>query len=111
MERFRLSQPLDRRDRRAVQANSEERTALQRSSLDEDRACAALARVAANLRPGEAEPVAESVDEQRSRFSGERPRLPVHDEGHVKMVQGSILESMFEIGRASCRERVEISVG
>src|ERR671934_273475 len=59
---------LDRRDLAAVGQNRERGARLHREPVEVDRAGAANRRVAADLRPGEPEVVAEEVDEQRPRL-------------------------------------------
>ena len=73
-------EPLDRRHLGALGLEREHRAALHRAPVDEHGAGAALARVAADVRAGQPEPVAERVDEQRPPLDLERPRLAVDDE-------------------------------
>ena len=54
--------------------------ALHRAAVQQDRVRAALARVAADVRSGQPEAVAERVHEQRSTFDLERAWLAVDDE-------------------------------
>src|SRR5919198_26971 len=63
-----LRQALDRRDLAAVGLDGEHGARLHREPVDVDRAGAADGRVAADLRSGEPEVVAEEVDEQRPRL-------------------------------------------
>src|SRR5262245_35388772 len=58
-----LGEPLDREDVSAVGLNGKHVARLRRSAVDHDRAGAALARVAPDVRPGEIQDVAEVVDE------------------------------------------------
>src|SRR4026207_2125546 len=58
----------------------EHRAALHGASVEEHGAGAALARVAADVRSGEAEPVAKRVDEERPTLDLQRARLAVHDD-------------------------------
>src|SRR5437667_2960350 len=57
----------DRRDRRAVGLHGEHRARLDGLAVDEHRARAADAGLAADVRPGEAELIAKGVDEQRAQ--------------------------------------------
>src|ERR687888_802740 len=68
MELAALREALDRRDLAAVGLDREHGAGLHRVPVEMDRAGAAERRVAADLRPGEAEVVAEEVDEQRPRL-------------------------------------------
>ena len=61
-------QPFDGRDRRAVGLHREHRAGLRAAAVDEHRAGAALARVAADVRAGEAEMLAQEVHEQQARL-------------------------------------------
>ena len=70
-------EPLDRRDLAAVGLEREQRAALHGPPVDEHRACAALARVAADMRARQPEPVAQGMDEQRTAFDLERALLAV----------------------------------
>src|SRR5919109_3208022 len=68
LERMQLAlarETLDRRDLAPVGLDREHGARLHREPVEVDRAGAAERRVAADLRPGEAEVVAEEVDEQR----------------------------------------------
>ena len=60
-------EPLDRRDLGALGLHREHHAALHRLAVDVDGAGAAVARVAADVRPGETEVVAEEVDEEPAR--------------------------------------------
>ena len=52
---------------RAVGLDREDRAGLRAAAVDEDGAGAALARVAADVRAGEAQVLAQEVDEQQAR--------------------------------------------
>ena len=70
-----LGEPLDRGDRAAVGLDGEHAcTTSPRCPSRWIGAGAALARVAADLRAGQAEPVADEVDEQRPRLDVRLPR-------------------------------------
>ena len=84
MELAVLRQPLDRRHLRACGLEREHRAALHGAAVDEHRARAALARVAADVRARQPEPVAERVDEQRAPVDVERARLAVDRERDVR---------------------------
>ena len=61
-------QALDGGDLVAVGLDGEHRARLHRLAVEVDRARAARGRVAADVRAGQPEPLAEVVDEQRARF-------------------------------------------
>src|SRR3954463_4104270 len=63
-----LRDALDRGDRRPVGLDGEQRAGFDRAAVEVDRAGAALAGVAADLRAGQAEAVPDEVDEQRPRL-------------------------------------------
>ena len=73
-------EPLDRRHLGARGLEREHRAALHRPPVEEHRARAALARVAADVRAGQPEAVTERVDEERPRLDVERARLAVDAE-------------------------------
>ena len=60
--------PLDRPDLGSVRLNREHRAGLGALPVDVDRAGAAVARVAADVRAGQAEDVAKQVDEEQPRL-------------------------------------------
>src|SRR5829696_1415057 len=68
MELVVLREPLDRVDRRAVGLDSQHHAALDRVAVVEDRARAAVARVAADVRSGQLQIVSDEVDEQPARL-------------------------------------------
>src|SRR5262249_18170731 len=70
MELVAVREPLDRRDFRAVRLHGENRAGLHRAPVQMNRACAALARVAADVRAGESEPVAQKINQQLARLDG-----------------------------------------
>src|SRR5947208_15464840 len=59
---------IDRDDRAVVGLHREHGARLHGGPVEVDRARAALRRVAADLRPGQAEPLAQEVDEERARL-------------------------------------------
>ena len=75
--------PLDRRDGRAVGLDRQHRAALHGLAVDVDGAGAALARVAADVGPGQLEVLAEELDEHPSRLDIPLPWLSVDDERDV----------------------------
>src|SRR5215467_846969 len=68
MKRSRGRETFYRRDRGAVGLDGETRARSRGDAVEEHRARAALARVAADLRAGQAAEFAEEVDEQQTRF-------------------------------------------
>src|SRR6267143_869662 len=61
-----LRQPLDRHDVGAVRLDGEEGAGLDGLAVHDDRAGAALARVTADVRPGEADGLADVVDQEQA---------------------------------------------
>jgi len=59
-----LRDALDGRDLAAFELHGEERAALRRLAVDEDGTRSALTRVAADVRPGQPEHVAQEMDEE-----------------------------------------------
>ena len=96
-------EPLDRRDLAALGLLREHRAALHRASVEEHGARAALARVAADVRPGEPEPVAERVDEERPRLDLERARLAVDDDETVSDTGGQRGELLAQVREVRLR--------
>src|ERR1051325_646050 len=84
----------DRGDRGAVRLHGEHRARLHRLPVEEDRADAALAGVAADVRAGEAELVAQEVDEEEARLDVRRLLRAVDREGdrvlHAGPPQGRV---------------------
>ena len=72
-----VGHPLDRLDLAAVGADGEHRARLGALAVDEDGACAAMAGVAADVRPGQQEHVAQEVDEEEARLDVRLARLAV----------------------------------
>ena len=64
----------------AVGLHREEGTGLHRLAVQEDGACTALARVAADVGAGQPEMVPQEVDEKEARFDRPFVMLPIH--GH-----------------------------
>ena len=77
-------EPFDRRHLAAGGLQREHRAALHGAAVDEHRAGAALARVAADVRPRQPETVAQRVDEQRASFDLEGARLAVDAERELR---------------------------
>ena len=65
---FALGQPFDRGDLRAVQADGKRQTGIDAPAVDQHRAGAALAAVAALLGSGEIEPLAQQVEQGDARI-------------------------------------------
>ena len=83
---------LDGDDARPVGLRREHRAALHRPAVDVDRARAALARVTADVRPGEAEILPDDLDEEPPRLDVHLPALAVHLERDVQLAhQGDLL--------------------
>ena len=70
-------QTLDRRDLAPVRLNAEQRARLHRLAVQQNRARAARGRVAADVRTGKSEPLAQHIDEQLARLELERVLCPV----------------------------------
>ena len=68
VEAFPRRQPFDRRHLRVLGLQREHRAALHRPPVEQNGAGPALARVAAGVRPGQPEAVAERVEQQRPRL-------------------------------------------
>ena len=73
MQAAALREALDRRHLGAGGLEREYGAALHRAAVDEHRAGAALARVAADVSAGQPQPVAQRMDEQRPPLDLERP--------------------------------------
>src|SRR6266511_3381487 len=78
-----LGQALHRLHLAPVDLDGEVRARLDRNAVDEHGAGAAAGRVAADVRAGQAELLAQEVDEQQSRLHFERVLLPVHGDGDL----------------------------
>ena len=83
-------EPLDRLDRRAVGLDGEQHAALHRQPSTMDRAGAAVAGVAADVRPGQVEVVADEVDEQAARLDLALVALAVDLDRDRALVDGSV---------------------
>src|SRR5262245_46383692 len=83
MERGPVGHPLDRPDLGAVRLDREHRARLGAPAIDVDGARAAVARVAADVRAGQPERVAEQVDEEEAGLDVGLALLPVDGEGDV----------------------------
>src|SRR5262249_49129110 len=82
MELAVLCKALDRGDLGTRRLDGEHRAGLHRAPVHVDDARAALAGVAADMRAGESELVAQEIDEQRAVLGIDRYRLPVHLHGN-----------------------------
>ena len=76
-----LRQALDRLDRRAVGLDREQHAALREHAVVDDGARAAVAGVAADVRAGQVEVVAQEVDEQAARLDVVLDLLAVDRDG------------------------------
>ena len=85
-----VREPLDRRDLRAVGLDAEDGARLHGLAVDEHRARAARGRVATDVRAGQAEPVAEDVDEQLARLELELVPRPVDGQRNVSHAMASL---------------------
>src|ERR671930_2012899 len=106
-----VGETLDRRDLAAVGLDCEHGARLHGAAVEMDRAGAADRRVAADLRPGQAEVVAQEVDEQRPRLDlrlapdavdGERYRY------HQCLLSDDRPEELERLGAARGREVLEL---
>ena len=76
-----LGEPLDRRDLRAVPHDGQGQAGIDPPAVDQDRAGPALAVVAALLGPGQAEVLAEGVEQGRPGGDVQLPADAVDREG------------------------------
>ena len=83
-------QSLDGRDLGAVSLDRENRAGLRAAAINEDRAGAALARVAADVGTRQVELVAQHVREQGARLYFDRPGRAVHVEGDGPFHDGGL---------------------
>src|SRR5262249_6842531 len=86
-------EPFDGRDLVPVNLDGEHRAGLDRDAVKQHRAGAAARRVAADVRSGEPERLAEEVDEEKPRLDRGRARLTVHIR-----VDGLRVDSLFGDG-------------
>ena len=82
-----LGQTLDRGDLGAVGLDGEDRAGLDAAAVDQHRARAALARVAADVRAGQQQLLAQEVDEEQARLDVALAHLAV--DGHRDVSHGS----------------------
>ena len=82
MQLVALGETFDRDDVGALERDGERRAGLDRLAIDMDDAGAALAGVAADMGAGEAQVLAQILDEQRTRLDVSADLLPVHRHGH-----------------------------
>ena len=68
MQRAFLAHSLDRRDLGAVRLDGEQRAGLDRLAVEMHRARAAVGRVAADVRAGQPERLAQEVDQEQAGF-------------------------------------------
>src|SRR5438309_10877843 len=83
MELAILLEPLDSRDRSLIGLNREHRARLHRAAVHENGARAAVGRIAADVRAGHPEVLAEEVDEKRARLDFDVVRDAV--DGHADL--------------------------
>src|SRR5262249_19107505 len=79
---------LDCRDRSAVGLRGEAGARLHRAAVEQHRARAALARVAADLRAGQADDVAEEMDEKQTRLDDAPQGPPIDGDGDGNLLHG-----------------------
>src|SRR6266511_609422 len=77
MERAVRRQALDRRDLVPIRLNAQQRARLDRLPIQQNGARATRGRVAADVRTGQSEPLAQHIDEQLARVELERVLRPV----------------------------------
>src|SRR5918995_3459135 len=80
-----VTQALDGRHAAAVCLRGEHRAALHGSAVEVDRACAALAGVAPDVGAGQAQVLAQHLDQQPSRLDVHLPAYAVHLERYVQL--------------------------
>src|SRR3954449_10885042 len=100
---------LDRLDLAAVGLDGEDGAALHGLAVEVDRARAAVRRVAAHMGAGEAETVANQVNEQQTRLDVELVPLPVDGEGNVDGAHSSPLKSRTPVDWRSTLSRIDCS--
>jgi len=83
VQRAARREALDRGDPRAVGLDREHRAALDRLAVEVNRARAAARGVTADVRAGQAELLADEVDEQEPRLDRVGPRLAVDRDGDL----------------------------
>src|SRR5262249_15605791 len=91
LERVQLAadrEPLDGLDRRAVGLDGEHRAALDGLTVDAHRARTAARGVAADVGPGQAEVLADEVDQERARLDRAGLLLAVDRDGDLVLAHG-----------------------
>src|SRR5712692_5960319 len=94
MQLLGAANPFDRGDRLAPGLEGEHGTALDRVPVDEDGACAALARVAADVGAREVEVVTKDLDQQGARLDLDCMRRAI-----VRQSDGTLHCSRYPCGR------------
>ena len=84
MQLVAVREALDGEDLGAVGRRGEHRAGLHRDAVHVHDAGAALRRVAADMRAGQAEMVAQELHEQRAVLDLPRYGPPVHGDGHIR---------------------------
>ena len=99
MERIPAGQPLDRRHRRAVERDREHGARFGGDAVDQHVARAALAGVTADVRAGEAEIVAQQLDEQGFGRNVPHDRRAVQGEGGFHAYQSAQPKGSMQVRR------------
>ena len=80
-ERRVVAEPLDRHDLRALGLHRQHQAGAHRVAVDDDRTGAAHPMLTADMRAGQAEPVAQAIGEGRARLDLDLGRLAIDREG------------------------------
>ena len=83
MERVAVGEALDGQHLGAIGLDGQHRAGLDRPPVDVDGAGAALAGVAADVRPGQVEVLAQRLDQEASRLDVQLAGRPIDDERDV----------------------------
>src|SRR2546426_6117760 len=94
-----VGHPLDGADLGAARRHGEHRAGLGAAAVDQHRACPAVAGVAADVGPGQAERVAQEMDEQKAGLDLCLAGLAVHGESDVLSAHG------LRSSSSACRAR------
>src|SRR5262249_9835811 len=94
---------LDGADIGAVRLHGEHGARLHRLAVEIDRAGAAVAGLAADMRTGEVELLAQEVDQQGARLDQRLDALAVHGERDVGFGHGDLRQPARDLARASAR--------
>src|SRR5204863_5653185 len=93
----------DRRDRGAVGLRHEASAGFDRPLVQIDRAGAAMAGVAANMRAGEVELLAQEMDQQRARLGKALDLAPIDPELYVHLRHDDSLPRPVQLARSLAR--------